>query len=142
MVSRTLVVLQFAAIAVVLLPIGAPGWIWIGGAVSVTGVAWVAWTVGFNRWDNFNIRPEPRAGARLVTDGPYRWVRHPMYFGSLIIGAGACLAGPQPWRLAAWLLLAFVLVAKARREERGLLAQFPGYAEYRRGRAFLIPGIW
>jgi protein-S-isoprenylcysteine O-methyltransferase Ste14 len=65
-----------------------------------------------------------------------------MYLGSLVIGAGACIAGPEPWRIAAWPLLAAVLVAKARREERGLLGQFPGYAEYRRGRAFLIPGIW
>ena len=42
----------------------------------------------------------------------------------------------------AWALLAVVLIAKARREERGLLVQFPDYAAYRQGRRFLIPGLW
>ncbi|MFM1747520.1 MAG: hypothetical protein RLZZ188_1186 [Verrucomicrobiota bacterium] len=142
MAPRVLVGLQFFAIGVLLLPLGAAGWVWTGFAVALAGLMGVAWTVGYNRWGNFNIRPEPRPGGALVTTGPYRWVRHPMYLGSLVIGAGACIAGPEPWRIAAWPLLAAVLVAKARREERGLLGQFPGYAEYRRGRAFLIPGIW
>lgn len=139
--ARLLVVLQFVAIAALLFPAGRPGVLWTGLTIAVAGVAWVGWTVLFNRWGNFNIRPEPRAGARLVTDGPYRWVRHPMYLGSLVIGIGACLAGPQPWRFAALVLLAAVLIAKARREERGLLAQFPEYDRYRRGRAFLFPGL-
>lgn len=142
MVGRILVVLQFAAFAVLLLPRGDAACWRTGLGVAAAGLAWVVWTVGFNRWGNFNVRPEPRAGARLVTNGPYRWVRHPMYLGSLVIAAGACVAGPQPWRFTAWVLLAMVLVAKARREERGLLEQFSDYADYRRGRAFLIPGIW
>ncbi|MFM8617959.1 MAG: methyltransferase family protein, partial [Opitutaceae bacterium] len=121
---------------------GRPGALWTGLGIALAGVAWVGWTVRFNRWGNFNIRPEPRSGARLITDGPYRWVRHPMYLGSLVIALGACVAGPQVWRFAAWGILAIVLIAKARREERGLLAQFPEYESYRRGRAFLIPGVW
>lgn len=140
--ARLLVGLQFLAIGAVLFPAGRPGALRTGLVIALVGIAWVAWTVLFNRWGNFNIRPEPRAGARLVTDGPYRWVRHPMYLGSLVIGLGACVAGPQPWRFVAWALLAVVLIAKARREERGLLVQFPGYAAYRQGRRFLIPGLW
>ena len=140
--ARLLVVLQFAAIAAVLLPAGRAGALWTGLAIAFAGIAWVGWTVLFNRWGNFNIRPEPKAGARLVTAGPYRWVRHPMYLGSVAIGLGACVAGPQVWRIVAWLVLSATLVAQARREEAGLLREFPGYADYRRGRAFLIPGIW
>ncbi len=142
MTARLLVVLQFAAIATVLSPAGRPGALRTGVMISLAGVAWVGWTVRFNRWGNFNIRPEPRSGARLITEGPYRRVRHPMYLGSLVIGFGACVAGPQVWRFAAWAVLAGVLIAKARREERGLLKQFPGYESYRRSRAFLIPGLW
>ena len=140
--ARLLVLLQFAAIATVLFPAGRPGALRTGVLIALAGVAWVGWTVRFNRWGNFNIRPDPRSGARLITDGPYRWVRHPMYLGSLVIGLGACVAGPQVWRFAAWVVLAGVLIAKARHEERGLLVQFPDYDRYRRGRAFLIPGVW
>lgn len=140
--ARALVALQFLATAAVLFPAGRPGSLVTGLLVAAAGVVGIGWTVRFNRWGNFNVRPEPRAGARLVTDGPYRWVRHPMYLGSLVIGLGACIAGPQAWRVAAWLVLFATLVAKARREERGLLAQFPDYAAYRQSRRFMIPGLW
>lgn len=140
--ARLLVVLQFASITVVIFPAGRVGALWTGLTIAAAGIGWVGWSVLFNRWGNFNIRPEPRAGARLATDGPYRWVRHPMYLGSLVIGIGACVAGPDIWRLVAWLMLAATLIAKARREEVGLLAQFPEYDGFRRGRAFLIPGVW
>ncbi|MDD2763592.1 MAG: hypothetical protein PHE83_06420 [Opitutaceae bacterium] len=46
------------------------------------------------------------------------------------------------FRVAAWLVLLAVVIIKARLEERGLLAQFPRYADYRRGRRFLVPWVW
>ena len=65
------------------------------------------WTLGYNRWGNFNIRPELRPGARLVTGGPYRRIRHPMY-ASVLLGVGALVvADSRPWRIA---LLAALLV--------------------------------
>ena len=76
--------------------------------------------------------------TRLFTDA----ISQNAKYVSLVIGIGACVAGPDIWRLVAWLMLAATLIAKARREEVGLLAQFPEYHGFRRGRAFLIPGIW
>ena len=57
MAPRVLVGLQFFAIGVLLLPLGAAGWVWTGFAVALAGLMGVAWTVGYNRWGNFNIRP-------------------------------------------------------------------------------------
>jgi protein-S-isoprenylcysteine O-methyltransferase Ste14 len=45
-------------------------------------------------------------------------------------------------KAAAWLMLFAVLFTKGRLEEAALLARFPEYEAYRRGRRFLLPGLW
>lgn len=137
-----LVVAQFGAIAVLLLPFGRAGNLGLGLGLATAGLAWLGWTVTFNRPGNFHIRPESCPGARLITAGPYRWVRHPMYTGVLVAGSGAVVAGPAMWRGLAWLALAGVLMAKARLEEAALRRQFAEYDAYCQGRSFLVPGLW
>jgi len=88
------------------------------------------WTLGYNRLGNFNIRPELRRGARLITGGPYRHIRHPMYT-SVLLGVGALVvADARPWRIALLVALLVVLILKAAREEQYLRAAFPEYAAY------------
>jgi hypothetical protein len=55
---------------------------WVTAAVSL---ALTAWTLRHNKLGNFNIRPIPKACGSLVTTGPYRWVRHPMYTSLSVI---------------------------------------------------------
>lgn len=140
--SRVLVILQFLTIGLLLWPPRVAENARLAIALFATGAVVLAWTLTANRPGNFRVRPEPKAGARLATTGPYRWVRHPMYAASLLMMAGAALWGPLAWKAPVWLILAGVLIAKARREERGLLTQFPEYAAYRERRRFLIPGVW
>jgi len=73
-------------------------------------------------------------GKRLVTDGPYRLVRNPMYFGTLLIGAGVILALFNWWVffifLAGFLL---IYIPQVKKEEQELLGRFgDGYKEYSR----------
>jgi protein-S-isoprenylcysteine O-methyltransferase Ste14 len=100
------------------------------------------WTLGFNRWGNFNIRPELRSGARLVTSGPYRWIRHPMYASVLLAVAGVVYADPRLWRVVLLVALLIVLVLKAAREEDYLRAAFPEYAAYASRTWRLIPFVF
>ncbi len=79
---------------------------------------------------------------RLVTTGPYRYVRHPIYSAALVFFAGFVALWPSWWKAAAWVVLATVCVAKGRLEEAALVARFPDYDAYRRGRRFLVPGLW
>ncbi|MEW5881144.1 MAG: methyltransferase [Pseudomonadota bacterium] len=107
-------------------------------AAAAVGIAALA----ANRPGNFNIRPEVKDGARLVTHGIYSRVRHPMYASVLLAMLALVALDPRPWRVAAWLALAAVLLAKASREERYLLARFPEYAAYRARTHRLIPGVF
>ena len=140
--ARLLVVLQFLAIGLLLWPVPAVGNRWLAASAGLLGAAWLGWTLTANPLGNFRVRPEPKAGARLVTSGPYRWVRHPMYTGVLVMMIGPVIWGPVAWKALVWLALVGILIAKARREERSLLSQFPEYADYRRDRRFLVPGVW
>jgi protein-S-isoprenylcysteine O-methyltransferase Ste14 len=78
----------------------------------------------------------------LVTRGPYRFVRHPLY----LVEELAAIAGfIEAFSLAATLLLAAQIALQIRRiinEEAVLEARFPDYARYRATTARVIPGIW
>lgn len=106
------------------------GWIWPGALLTIAGVALGGWAVR-TLGANLTPYPEPRAEGRLVGEGPYRLVRHPIY-GGLVLG----LTGLALW-VGSWpsLVLVIVLVgifwAKSTDEERRLSARFPGYASYR-----------
>jgi len=142
MLPALLVALQFAALALLLL---LPPWPALTPLVLLTGALGAAlgsWTLLFNRLGNFNIRPQPKAGGKLITGGPYRYIRHPMYSALLLMFAGVAHGNEPGYKLGIWVLLAVVLVLKARLEEQGLLRIFPGYAQYRRTSKRFIPFIW
>lgn len=79
----------------------------------------------------------------LVTSGPYRWVRHPIYTGMTVALVGTALASGS---LCGFLGLAFILfsfLVRVRLEERLMRRTFPGdYDDYSRHTARLIPGIY
>ncbi|HXR86631.1 MAG TPA: isoprenylcysteine carboxylmethyltransferase family protein [Stellaceae bacterium] len=88
---------------------------------------------------SFSLMSEARG---LVTRGPYRVVRHPLY----LVEELAAIAGfIEAFSLAAALLLALQLAFQIRRilnEEAVLEASFPDYARYKARTARVIPGIW
>ena len=85
--------------------------------------------------------PEPMVGVALVTDGPYRSCRHPLYRAILIGALGMALLLGSALHLADGLALALVLGGKARREERALLQRDSRYAAYQQSTAAILPGL-
>lgn len=148
--GRGLVALQFMLLAALAL-LAAPA-VWagavpaLGWALLAAGAALGGWAVTANRPGNFRILPVPAAGGRLVTSGPYRWVRHPMYSALLLIGLGlvwtAWTALATPLAPAAWLALLTALHGKARLEEAWMLRTHPLYAAYRAGTGRFVPHHW
>ena len=142
--------LQFVLIAAVLvLGFFAPGWPeearwWLKGAgvVSVFGGALVLVLAGRALGSGFTPFPKPAEGGELVEDGPYAFVRHPVYSGGLLVAVGISLA-LSPWAFVATVILAVVWALKANVEERFLRERYPAYADYcSRTRRRLVPFVY
>lgn len=110
--------------------------------LAVAALALALWVFTHNPPGNFNIRPEPRAGARLVTGGPYRHVRHPMYGSLLLAMAAVAAASGEGLLWGLWVLLGVVLNFKAALEEHLLEARWPEYHRYREVTWRFVPKVW
>jgi protein-S-isoprenylcysteine O-methyltransferase Ste14 len=105
-------------------------------------VALAAWTLLHNRLGNFNIRPLPKTGGRLVTSGPYQWIRHPMYT-TVLLGGGALALVPSPaLGGAVWATLALVLWVKSIVEERWLSERYATYRDYAAASKRFVPLVF
>lgn len=127
-------------IAVALLPRAALSAPALTAATILTGAGTVAEVI-ILLWlgRSFTILPEAR---RLVTSGPYRYIRHPLYLVSIVASIGAMMQFEQPW---AFLLVAAadaLQIARLHYEERVLGAAFPEYSEYAAGTWRLLPGVY
>jgi protein-S-isoprenylcysteine O-methyltransferase Ste14 len=87
----------------------------------------------------FGIMPEARG---LVTSGPYRFVRHPLYTSEALFVLGMLLPVLSPLSLAIWGAYLGLTALRARYEEVVLLAAFPDYAAYRRRTWRFLPGMY
>jgi len=115
-----------------------PARVWV---LAAAGVLLGLWALTFNRPGNFHIRPTPRDGGRLVQEGPYRWIRHPMYTSVIACGLACAWAGTSFWGWWVSAALIAVVATKAGYEERWMLARHPGYAAYRATTWRFLPWI-
>jgi protein-S-isoprenylcysteine O-methyltransferase Ste14 len=121
-----------------------PLWVQIIGAVLIAFCMIVVWqTFRFNTFAAPQVRVQTDRQHRVITEGPYSVVRHPMYSGALLMFVGT------PLLLGSWWGLLFVPVAmigigaRAVGEERMLRRELVGYDDYaQRVRFRLVPGIW
>jgi protein-S-isoprenylcysteine O-methyltransferase Ste14 len=82
-------------------------------------------------------------GQRVISTGPYAFVRHPMYAGGVLFFAGTPLALGSYWGLLAFIAVLPALIWRLLDEERLLARNLPGYAEYcAKVRWRLIPGVF
>jgi protein-S-isoprenylcysteine O-methyltransferase Ste14 len=119
--------------------IGSPEWTrWLGVAIGFLCVAGIYWLFS-NIGRNITPTSATRDDHNLVTSGPYRWVRHPLYTvgSSLFISFGMIA---DNWFIAAVGILAFIAMAvRTPKEEANLIEKFGDeYREYmkRTGRFF------
>lgn len=115
----------------------------LGGALSAFGLA-ATWQIfRFNSFAAPQVRVQAARGHRVVTEGPYRFVRHPMYAGVILWLVGTPLLLGSWWGLALFPLIVVGLAVRAVGEERMLRRELTGYDEYAaRVRWRLVPGIW
>jgi protein-S-isoprenylcysteine O-methyltransferase Ste14 len=121
-------------VAVVVVP-NADHWptpAWVLAASSVLTVGGMIVVVVSVLWLGRSItpNPEPRASATLQTGGPFRWVRHPVYSGVLLLVTGVALRTGNVVAFVVAVVTVVFFHAKARWEEGRLAATYPEYAAY------------
>ncbi len=113
------------------------------GMVFVLGfIILTTWAVFVMRMSKLRLGPQPDAKATLVTNGPYRYIRHPMYTSLILLAIGCLIAGFNFIRLLAFIVLIIDLIFKVRIEESQLTESMPDYQQYARKTKRFIPRLF
>jgi protein-S-isoprenylcysteine O-methyltransferase Ste14 len=126
------------------LPGAMPAWIRLIGLASMAAaLSLVGWAIRVNRFFSPVVRIQEERGHHLVTGGPYRFLRHPGYLGSLVLILGSALALGSWWAGLPLLVPVALLLRRAALEDRFLKEHLEGYRQYAgRVRFRLVPGVW
>ena len=95
--------------------------------------------VAFHLGKSFSVFPQARG---LVTSGPYKYVRHPLYFAETIASIGMSLQFAQPWALLLQVAAVLIQLPRMSYEEAVLAETYSGYEEYQAATARLVPGLY
>ena len=111
---------------------------WILFTVSIIFSVMAAFQLG----SNLTPLPGPKPGAKLVRNGLYRLVRHPIYFGVIVLSFAWFLITQGELTLAYASLIFIFFEIKSRKEEQWLVTTFPEYAHYQKHVRKLLPLIY
>lgn len=100
------------------------------------------WAIVAMQKSKLRILPEPSANAVLIANGPYRFIRHPMYTSILAGCVGLLISHFTFLRLTMIISLTIVLIAKLLWEEKMLTQIFEGYKNYMAHTFRLLPFIF
>jgi protein-S-isoprenylcysteine O-methyltransferase Ste14 len=99
------------------------------------------WVMKENSFASRTVQVEE--GQRVISTGPYRLVRHPMYFGAVLMLLFMSPALGSWWALPGFLLVIPLIVLRLLNEEKMLCRDLPGYSDYcLRTRSRLLPLLW
>jgi len=112
-------------------------------ALGLLGAGLLVWAIAANRYAAVYARIQQERGHAVATTGPYRFVRHPFYVGTITFSLTIPLALGSPWALIPGGLAALLFIVKTAAEDRMLREGLVGYREYAgRVRYRLLPGVW
>ena len=111
--------------------------------VLAGAVSWVLWAVSVNRFFVPVIRIQSERGHHVVSSGPYSFVRHPGYAGTVIATPASAAALGSWWALVPALAASLLFVRRTADEDRFLREHLEGYARYAEQVPYrLLPGVW
>jgi protein-S-isoprenylcysteine O-methyltransferase Ste14 len=142
--SYTLVVIQLVCISL----IAFTGSIIPGNGFSrslgIAGLLLGIWAIVTMRPGRFNITPDvsKNSNSRMVSWGPYKYIRHPMYASVLMITVAWVLDYFTTLRFVIWIVLLTDLIWKLRYEEKLLANRYVEYKRYQKRTKSLIPFVF
>lgn len=117
--------------------------VWPGILLFLVGSALTTWALVVNRHAEGTVRIQSDRGHTVVTDGPYRFVRHPIYVGTIVGLPAVALVLGSAWAFVPMVLVVIAFVWRTAMEDRALRKELAGYEDYARAtRCRLVPGVW
>jgi len=111
--------------------------------VIVLGYVLGSWALIENKFFSGIVRIQKDRGHHVVTTGPYRFIRHPGYAGSLLVYLVVPIFLDSLWAYIPIILLIGIVFLRTSLEDRTLQAELPGYKEFtHQTRYRLLPYIW
>ena len=142
--------LTLALYAVIGLDAGRYGWSEMPAWVRLVGL-WgfipafglPLWASKVNAYLSSRVRIQEDRGHTVVAEGPYRYVRHPMYVGMIFYNISVPLVLGSWWGLTVSGLMIVAVIARTAFEDKTLQRELPGYSEYSQHVQYrLFPGVW
>lgn len=119
-----------------------PGWV-VACSAAVFLIGYVGYAEVLRENAYLSRTVEVQAGQKVISTGLYGVVRHPMYSATLLMFLSMPLILGSWWGLIIQLVYPALIVVRLQAEERLLVQELDGYAEYRQKVKYrLIPGIW
>jgi protein-S-isoprenylcysteine O-methyltransferase Ste14 len=121
-----------------------PFWtVYAGAALFVLGGIPTAWAMMVNAHAEATVRIQEERNHRAVTTGPYAYVRHPIYVGTIIGFPALALVTGSGLALIPMGLLIGLFVWRTGKEDQTLKEELAGYADYAATTQYrLLPGVW
>ena len=115
---------------------------WYGLIIEIAGITLAVWAVMIMR-RNANVAPIPKQNGRLITTGPYRFIRHPMYTAQVVAVFPLVIELNTQLRIAALSILFITLLFKLHYEEKRLVKHFgQSYSDYQKVTKKILPFIY
>ena len=121
-----------------------PFWTLYPGVVFfLASATWITWVLVKNPHAESSVRIQKEREHTVVSSGPYRFVRHPMYVGLILLHVSIALVLGSMWTLALAALITILFLWRTALEDRTLRRELSGYEEYTHVTRYrLMPGIW
>lgn len=137
--SYLLVILQFSSIIFLGINSIASNFTFLSSSICLVGLLLGLWAVWVTRKAKITILPDIRKGSTLISSGPYKYIRHPMYSSVLLFCLGLLFTNYNIYGSVCFLFLFIVLSLKVRYEEEKLLDYFSDYKNYMLKTKRIIP---
>ena len=115
--------------------------VWLGWILFLASSVFSV-VAAFQLGSNLTPLPRPKAGSKFVRSGLYRLVRHPIYFGVILLSVAWFLITQGELTLAYAGLIFLFFDVKSRKEEQWLVTTFPEYSDYQKHVRKLLPLIY
>lgn len=111
--------------------------------VYLLGNSLAGWAINSNPFFSAESRLQLERGQKVTSKGPYRFIRHPAYSAAILLWSTTGLMLESWWAVIPGLLAGLMMFVRTIFEDRMLITELPGYADYARQVHYrLIPGIW